>query len=358
LGNFLRAVSVSLSDGNAWQELSFDFEAEIEGTLQIFVGSESDVSVWYDDLRITWEQALIVQENHYYPFGMNLVGIEKQGQPHDRFQYNGKEKQEEFGLNAYDYGARLYSFDAPRWWQIDPLAEKYYAYSAYNYVLNNPINAIDPDGQKVEHIKGGIRITGEEDIAAFFRQTQAQVGGQESENQGQEQEGQEDCCPWLREFFNGLTNAVVHNATKAPIGEGEGIVELQRPSTWAEYEGQEAGHKISLLLAALEIVSGLTVTGGSLVLEGGTLGLASPIALPAAAGGAFLTGHGFVSAKNALDNKGRVYAHDKKKQSTGSFSGAKKTKHQKGEKRDRMVVLDKKRNSDNWVQNPNKKRKK
>jgi RHS repeat-associated protein len=114
--------------------------------LQVFVGSESDVSVWYDDLRITWEQALIVQENHYYPFGMNLVGIEKQGQPHDRFQYNGKEKQEEFGLNAYDYGARLYSFDAPRWWQIDPKAEEMRRWSPYNYVFNNPLRYTDPDG--------------------------------------------------------------------------------------------------------------------------------------------------------------------------------------------------------------------
>jgi len=104
------------------------------------------VSVWYDDLRITWEQALIVQENHYYPFGMNLVGIEKQGQPHDRYQYNGKEKQEEFGLNAYDYGARFYSFDAPRWWQIDPAADFMRRISPYAYAFNNPIRFTDPDG--------------------------------------------------------------------------------------------------------------------------------------------------------------------------------------------------------------------
>jgi RHS repeat-associated protein len=189
-GNFLRAVSVSLSEGGAWQELSFDFEAEIEGTLQVFVGSESDVSVWYDDLQITWEHALIVQENHYYPFGMNLVGIEKQGQPHDRFQYNGKEKQEEFGLNAYDYGARLYSFDAPRWWQVDELAEKYHSLSPYNYVANNPIIFIDPDGREI------YTYTGEEAVAVF-KQIQAQVAGQG-------QEGQEDCCPDMLERIMGL----------------------------------------------------------------------------------------------------------------------------------------------------------
>jgi RHS repeat-associated protein len=91
-----------------------------------------------------------VQENHYYPFGMNLVGIEKRGNPEDKFQYNGKEKQEEFGLNAYDYGARFYSFDAPRWWGVDALAEKYHFISPYVYVANNPVIFIDPNGKDIE----------------------------------------------------------------------------------------------------------------------------------------------------------------------------------------------------------------
>jgi hypothetical protein len=40
-----------------------------------------------------------MQENHYDPFGLNLVGIEFASAYDSQFQYNGKEKQEDFGLN-------------------------------------------------------------------------------------------------------------------------------------------------------------------------------------------------------------------------------------------------------------------
>jgi len=48
----------------------------------------------------------------------------------------------------YDYGARGYMPDLGRWGGVDPLAERYYAYSGYNYVANNPFLYFDIDGMK------------------------------------------------------------------------------------------------------------------------------------------------------------------------------------------------------------------
>ena len=65
------------------------------------------------------------------------------------YKYNGKEFDRMHGLNTYDYGARQYNPVTARCDRVDPLSEKYYAISPYAYCENNPVNTIDPDGNKI-----------------------------------------------------------------------------------------------------------------------------------------------------------------------------------------------------------------
>jgi len=90
----------------------------------------------------------ILQENHYYPFGMNMEGdwIPTIGTLND-YQYNGKELVEDLGLGWNDYGARYYDAALGRWNAIDPISVNYSSLSGYNYVANNPLLNIDPDGR-------------------------------------------------------------------------------------------------------------------------------------------------------------------------------------------------------------------
>nr|WP_299484900.1 DUF6443 domain-containing protein [uncultured Allomuricauda sp.] len=112
----------------------------------------------------------IVEENNYYPFGLKHKGYNDATSPlgnsvANRWKFGGKELDDSFNdaLATYDFGARNYSPDLGRWMNLDPLAEKYTNLSPYNYVANNVINAIDPDGRLIIFI-GGLRMqTGRSD---------------------------------------------------------------------------------------------------------------------------------------------------------------------------------------------------
>ncbi|WP_299189852.1 DUF6443 domain-containing protein [uncultured Aquimarina sp.] len=95
----------------------------------------------------------IIEEKNYYPFGLEHKGYNNTitGREHN-YGYNGKEENDELGLEWLDFGARNYDASIGRWMNLDPLAELMRRHSPYNYAFNDPLRFIDPDGMAPQDI--------------------------------------------------------------------------------------------------------------------------------------------------------------------------------------------------------------
>jgi RHS repeat-associated protein len=118
-----------------------------------------------DSLLLNSRVRPLLEEDHYYPFGLTMAGISdkalKTNYAENKYMFNGKELQnKEFsdgtGLELMDFGARFYDAQIGRWHNIDPKVEKHENASPYSSFGNNPLLFIDPDGRDIViHYKDG-----------------------------------------------------------------------------------------------------------------------------------------------------------------------------------------------------------
>jgi RHS repeat-associated protein len=127
------------------------------GYLYIWASNETQGwDLFFDNLSVKHYTGPLLEETHYYPFGLAIAGISSKAlKPYyaeNKYRYNdGSELQDkEFsdgsGLELYETDFRGYDPQIGRFWQLDPMAEVTIDWSPYSYSKDNPILLNDPLG--------------------------------------------------------------------------------------------------------------------------------------------------------------------------------------------------------------------
>ena len=237
----------------------------------------SNILVFFDNLQVTHIKGPILEETHYYPFGLTMAGISSKaaGGLENKRKYNGIEFENDLEIQTYDAFYRELDPQIARWWQIDPVTDGYESISPYASMYDNPITFSDPLG-----------------------------------NEG------EACCKVLWSIAGGaaavLDNAFAINlrSTLAPSSSDPEAVE-------AYNHGQNGGDIASLIIGTSETLTGAGITAG-----GGVFATTGGGAVPGGATSVFglgVSAHGLFTVNRASNSlatqKGRVQVN------SGSSSG-------------------------------------
>ena len=118
------------------------------GYLYVYLSNASLKPVNFDNLHLQTIEGAMLEENHYYPYGMLIESLSaRSAGKKTNLKYQSREWITELELNQYDFDLRQYDPATARWSATDPYMQFSNPYIA---MANNPVLLTDPDGGKVD----------------------------------------------------------------------------------------------------------------------------------------------------------------------------------------------------------------
>lgn len=117
------------------------------GYVVVYVDNRSiGTDVWFDNVQISHYSGQVLEEDHYYPFGLAITENSNSINTVQPYKYQGIELNRNFGLETYETYYRGLDPQLGRFNSIDPKAEILYALSPFSAMNNNPVTYVDPLG--------------------------------------------------------------------------------------------------------------------------------------------------------------------------------------------------------------------
>ncbi|MEQ1588064.1 MAG: M23 family metallopeptidase, partial [Cyclobacteriaceae bacterium] len=126
------------------------------GYVYIWLSNENatTVEVYFDDFKVTHTKSLVIQTDDYYPFGLTYNSYQRENGLANKFvKFQGQEHVDDLALNWDSFKWRNHQPDIGRFFNVDPLAEKYYYNSVYAFSENKVTSHIELEGLEAWDIK-------------------------------------------------------------------------------------------------------------------------------------------------------------------------------------------------------------
>jgi RHS repeat-associated protein len=127
------------------------------GYVFVYVSNESNFNVFFDNLQVVHTRGTLVEETHYYPFGLTMAGISSKAAgtlQNKEKTFQGQQIDDDLGLNWIQFKWRNHDPQLGRFVEIDPLSEEYEYNSTYAFSENRVTSSVEIEGLEAKDLFG------------------------------------------------------------------------------------------------------------------------------------------------------------------------------------------------------------
>jgi RHS repeat-associated protein len=134
------------------------------GYVYIYLSNENPtpVEVYFDDFKVTHTKSPVIQSEDYYPFGLTFNSYQRENSVANKFKFQGQEHVDDLNLGWDSFKWRNHQPEIGRFFNVDPLADKYVYNSPYAFSENHVVAHRELEGLEKWDIKYSDGSTGAE----------------------------------------------------------------------------------------------------------------------------------------------------------------------------------------------------